>query len=139
MLGEYDFGILGKQLKLPGAVELLLRFGPRCCHLMEGLVDVLGKVLFVDDILLLLGEDINLIFGIFEPGVAQYLNGAESFPRVNREKRVDQVSGMLGKLGGRLLWLGSCRSLAILVLLEGIWVIDVILAVDDQMMQLLHT
>lgn len=131
MLGEYDFGILGKQLKLPGAVEVLLRFGPRCCHLMEGLVDVLGKVLFVDDILLLLGEDIDLIFGIFEPGVAEYLNSAESLPRVHTEKRVNKVSGMLGELGGRLLWLGGCRSLTIFVLLEGIWVVDVILAIDD--------
>ena len=86
MLGEYDFGILGKQLKLTGAVEVLLRFGPRCCHLMEGLVDVFGEVFFVDYILLLLGEDIDLIFGIFEPGVTQYLNGAESLPRVHREK-----------------------------------------------------
>lgn len=51
---------------------------------------------------------------------------------------MDQVGGMLGQLGGGLLRLGGCRSLAILVLLEGIWVIDVILAVDDQMMQLLH-
>lgn len=138
MLGEYDFGVLGEQLKLPGAVEILLRFGPRCCHLMEGLVDVLGKVLFVDDILLLLREDIDLIFGIFEPGVTQHLNGAESLPRVHAEKRVDEVSGMLGKFGRRLLWLGGCRSLAIFVLLEGIGVVDVILAVDNQMMQLLH-
>jgi hypothetical protein len=69
MLGEYDFCILGKQLKLPGAVEVLLRFGPHCCHLMEGLVDVLGKIFFVDYVLLLLSEDIDLIFGIFEPGV----------------------------------------------------------------------
>lgn len=65
MLGEYDLGILGEQLKLPSPVEVLLRFRPRCCHLMEGLVDVLGEVLFVDDVLLLLGEDIDLIFGIF--------------------------------------------------------------------------
>jgi hypothetical protein len=42
MLGEDDLGILGKQLELAGAVEVLLRFGPRCCQLMEGLVDVLG-------------------------------------------------------------------------------------------------
>ena len=89
MLGEYDFGILRKQLKLAGAVKVLLRFGPRCCHLMEGLVDVLGEVLFVDDILLLLGEHIDLIFGIFEPGVTQYLNGAESLPRVHTEERVN--------------------------------------------------
>ena len=51
---------------------------------------------------------------------------------------MDKVSGMLGQLGRRLLWLGGSRCLAILVLLEGIWVVDVILAVDDQMMQLLH-
>ncbi len=37
---------------------------------MEGLVDVLGKVLFVDDILLLLSEYIDLIFGILDPRVA---------------------------------------------------------------------
>jgi hypothetical protein len=92
----------------------------------------------VDDILLLLREDIDLIFGIFEPGVTQYLNGAETFPRVHRQKRVDQVGGMLGQLGGRLLWLGGCRGLPILVLLEGIWVVDVILAVNYQVMQLLH-
>ena len=89
MLGEDDFGILGKQLELAGAVEVLLRFGTRCCQLMEGLVDVLGKVLFVDDILLLLREDIDLIFGIFEPGVTQYLNGTKSLSRVHREKRVN--------------------------------------------------
>lgn len=70
--------------------------------------------------------------------MAQYLNGAESLPRVHTEKRVDKVSGMLRQLGGRLLWLGGCRGLAIFVLLEGIWVVDVIFAVDDQMMQLLH-
>ena len=92
----------------------------------------------MDDILLLLREDIDLIFGIFEPGVTQYLNGAESLPRVHGEKRVDQVGGMLRQLGGWLLWLGSCRGLAVLVLLEGIWVVYVILAVDYQMMQLLH-
>ena len=45
---------------------------------------------------------------------------------------------MFGQLCGGLLWLGCCRGLAILVLLEGIWVVDVILAVDYQMMQLLH-
>lgn len=83
MLGEDDFGILGKQLELAGAVEVLLRFGTRCCQLMESLVNVLGKVLFVDDILLLLREDINLIFGIFEPGVTQYLYGTESLSRVH--------------------------------------------------------
>jgi hypothetical protein len=38
---------------------------------------------------------------------------------------------MLGELGRGLLWLGGCRSLAIFVLLEGIWVVDVILAIDD--------
>ena len=42
MLGEDDLGILGEQLELPGAVEVLLRFGPRCGQLMEGLVYVLG-------------------------------------------------------------------------------------------------
>ena len=49
----------------------------------------------MDDILLLLREDIDLIFGIFEPGVTQYLYGTESLSRVHREKRVDQVGGML--------------------------------------------
>ena len=94
----------------------------------------------MDDIFFFLCEYVKLILGVFEPGVAEYLDGAESLPGVHLQYRVNQVDCMLTQLG-LLLWLrGSRGRLAILVLrlVVGVGVVHIILAIDDKVMQLLH-
>ena len=135
MFSEYHLSILRKQLQLPRPVKLSLRL---CRHLMKCFVYILRQVFLVDDVFLFLSEDIDLVLGVLEPGVAEDLDGAEALSRVDAEERVDEVGGVVRELGGGLLRLSGCRGLPVLVLLVGVRVIDVVLPVYDQMMELLH-
>ena len=145
MLGEYHLGVaLREELERTRTVEvlLLLLFGRFPSQLVESLVDVLRKVLFINNILLLLSEYIHLFLGIFEPRMTEYLHCTESLPGVNLKERMNQISGMLGELGRWLLWLSGrrlCSRTILVLLLVCIRIVDVILAIDDQMVQFLHT
>jgi len=50
----------------------------------------------MNDILLLLGEDVHFIFGVFQPRMAQYFNCTKSFARINLKQLVNEVGRMLG-------------------------------------------
>ena len=124
MLREDNLCVLGEELE--GASRVLGLRG----QLVEGLVDVLRQVLLVNNIFFLLREYIHLIFSIFEPGVTENLDGAQSLPRIHLQQRVNQISGMLRELDRGLLLLGL-RTLLLLLGLIRIRVSNVIFSIDD--------
>jgi hypothetical protein len=139
VLGKYNLSIV--EHKHPSAIKVLAHISLLGSYLAVDSIDILCKILLMNDILFFLCEDIKLIFGVFEPWMTEYFHRTESLSRVDLQQRVDQVNCMLSQLG-LLLGLCSCvgggLSILVLSLIVRVGVVHIVFPVDDQVMQLLH-